>query len=259
MRFRTLAVGALLAGVLALGGSTAPAYAAEEGEISHESEHCIHLLEEDPAKTPADCHDAPNPILPATNELVFGALSFAVLFGLMYKFAFPAVTNAMQARTNRIRENLDDAERVRTEAQTILEEYQRQLADARNEANRIIEEARQTAEQLRRDLMQRAEAEVQELKARTQDDINAARDRTMNELRAQVAALAIELAEKVVESTATSTRWGRGADGPGAHRRLRRRPLRGGQGRRVAGHRGGRALPRGPHHRVVGRAAHDAR
>ncbi|MDQ3756947.1 MAG: F0F1 ATP synthase subunit B [Actinomycetota bacterium] len=205
MRFRKLAAGALLAGALALGAGAVPAFAApveddehQESEIGHAEEECIHLLEEGAAVS--ECQEAPNPILPATNELVFGALSFALLFGLMYKFAFPAVTKAMQARTDRIRDNLDDAERVRTEANTILEEYQRQLADARNEANRIIEEARQTADQLRRDLMQRAEAEVNELKQRTQDDINAARDRTMGELREQVASLAIELAEKVVES-----------------------------------------------------------
>ncbi|HEX2038843.1 MAG TPA: F0F1 ATP synthase subunit B [Acidimicrobiales bacterium] len=204
MRFRKLAAGALLAGALAMGTGLAPAFAQEEDEehqeteIGHAEEECIHLLEE--GEPVSACQEAPNPILPATNELVFGALSFALLFGLMYKFAYPAVAKAMEARTARIRENLDDAERVRTEAQTILEEYQRQLADARNEANRIIEEARQTADQLRRDLMQRAEAEVNELKQRTQDDINAARDRTMGELREQVAGLAIELAEKVVES-----------------------------------------------------------
>ena len=111
----------------------------------------------------------------------------------------PAVQKSMQARTDRIRENLDDAERVKTEAQTILEEYQRQLADAKNEANRIIEEARQTADQLRRDLMQRAEAEVAELRQRSQDDVLAAQQRAMADLKGQVSNLAIELAEKVVE------------------------------------------------------------
>lgn len=205
MRFRKLAAGVLLAGAVVVGGGLAPATAQEdhgpeptEHEVDHAAEECIHVLEA--GGSPEECHEAPNPILPATNELVFGALSFAILFFLMYKFAYPAVAKSMQARTDRIRENLDDAERVKTEAQTILEEYQRQLADARNESNRIIEEARQTADQLRRDLMQRAEAEVAELKQRTQDDINAARDRTMGELREQVAGLAIELAEKVVEA-----------------------------------------------------------
>jgi F-type H+-transporting ATPase subunit b len=47
--------------------------------------------------------------------------------------------------------------------------------------------------------MQRAEAEVAELKQRTQEDINSARDRTMAELRSDVANLAVELAEKVVQ------------------------------------------------------------
>ena len=139
-----------------------------------------------------------NPILPDTNELIWGTVSFLILFILMRQLAYPMVRKAMEARTERIRQNLDDAERLKTEAQTILDQYQAQLNDARNEANRIIEEARQTADQLRRDLMQRAEAEVAELKQRTQDDINAARDRTLSELRADVANLALDLAEKVV-------------------------------------------------------------
>lgn len=142
---------------------------------------------------------APNPIVPSVNEIVWGSVAFVVLVVLMWKFAYPAVVKAMEERTNRIRKDLDDAERIRGEAQTILEDYQRQLADARNEANRIIEEARQTADQLRRDLMARAEQEVNELKARSAQDIDAARDRAMSDLRNQVAGLAIELAEVVVK------------------------------------------------------------
>jgi F-type H+-transporting ATPase subunit b len=184
-----------LGSVCVLAGAASAQESSEE-EISHESEECIEVLEH--GGKPEDCHEAPSPILPETKEIVWGAISFTILFVLLAKFAYPSIKQGMQARTDRIRDNLDDAERVRTEANTILEEYQRQLADARNESNRIIEEARQTADQLRRDLMQRAEAEVNELKQRTQDDINAARDRTMGELREQVAGLAIELAEKVV-------------------------------------------------------------
>lgn len=199
MRTRRFIAALLLAlgSVCVLAGAAAAEESGEK-EISHESEECIEILEE--GGEAADCHEAPSPILPDTKEIVWGAISFSILFVLLAKFAYPSIKQGMQARTDRIRENLDDAERVRTEANTILEEYQRQLADARNESNRIIEEARLTADQLRRDLMQRAEAEVNELKQRTQDDINAARDRTMGELREQVAGLAIELAEKVVEA-----------------------------------------------------------
>jgi F-type H+-transporting ATPase subunit b len=47
--------------------------------------------------------------------------------------------------------------------------------------------------------MQRAEAEVGELRRRSQEDIQAAQQRATADLRSQVAELAIQLAEKVVE------------------------------------------------------------
>jgi len=142
---------------------------------------------------------AKNPILPATNEIIWGTLAFLVLLIGMWKFAFHAVTKAMNERTERIRSNLDSAENLKGEAQQILDEYQRQLADAKSEANRIIEEARQTAEALRRDLMQRAEAEVAELRQRSAEDVAAAQERALNDLRARISTLVISAAEKVVE------------------------------------------------------------
>jgi F-type H+-transporting ATPase subunit b len=140
-----------------------------------------------------------NPILPSGAEIFWGSLSFVILFILMAKLAFPAAQKSMQARTERIRSSLDDAERVRTEAQTILDDYQHQLADARNESNRIIEEARQTADQLRQDLMATAERDAAALRQKTMEDLRAAQERAMADLRAQVAQIAIVAAEKIIE------------------------------------------------------------
>jgi F-type H+-transporting ATPase subunit b len=188
--------------LLSLVGAPALAAAQEEGQaepkIEHEAEECIHILED--GGDVDECHEAPSPIIPEPSEIVWGTISFFALLFLMMKFAYPAIKKSMEARTDRIRENLDEAERVKTEAQGVLEEYQRQLADARNEANRIIEEARQTADQLRRDLMQRAETEVAELRQRSREEISAAMDRATSDLQGRVGTLAIELAEKVVEA-----------------------------------------------------------
>jgi F-type H+-transporting ATPase subunit b len=140
-----------------------------------------------------------NPILPAGNEIVWGLFSFVVLFFLMAKFALPAVRSGMQGRVERIRTDLSAAETAKTDAQGILDEYQRQLADAKNEANRIIDESRQTADALRRDLIAKAEADAAELRTRATADIEAAKDRAMAELRTQLTTLTIELAERVVK------------------------------------------------------------
>ena len=140
-----------------------------------------------------------NPILPSVPELVWGSLAFLIVFLLMWKFAFPSVKKAMDARTDRIRDSLSTAEQAKTDAQAVLDEYQRQLADARNESNRIIEEARQTAEALRRDLMARAEADAAEVRTRATADIEAAKDRAMEELRSQLTQLTLQLTELVVK------------------------------------------------------------
>lgn len=142
-----------------------------------------------------------NPILPATNEIIWGTLAFLVLVILMAKLGYPAVKTAMDDRTEHIRTAIDEADATRTEAQTVLGDYQRQVADAKGEAARIIEDARQTADNLRRDLTARAEAEAAELRQRNADQIAAERDRVMAEMQGQVATLAIELAERVVEGS----------------------------------------------------------
>lgn len=140
-----------------------------------------------------------NPILPETNELIYSILSFAILCVLFAKFAFPAVKKGMDARTQRIRNNLDEAERAKNEATSILAEYQRQLADARSESNRIIEEARNQAEEVKKEIVAQTQSEVNAMKARAADDIKAAQARAAADLQARIGELVIELAEKVIE------------------------------------------------------------
>jgi len=146
-----------------------------------------------------DCQKAPSPILPANNELFWGALSFVLLFIGLRRFAYPPLKQSMDARAEKIRNSIDEAEKSRGEAEQILQQYQRQLADAKSESARIIEEARQAADRLRQDLKRQAETEVNELRARAQEDIQAQVQRAMADLQARVGELAIELAEKVVE------------------------------------------------------------
>src|SRR5262249_52044850 len=152
-----------------IGAQTSTAFAAEKDtEISK----CVK--EKVAAGEQADqCVNAPNPILPAGNELFWGILSFVILLAVMWKLAVPGIKKTMDARTQKISDSLDDAERTKTEAHEVLTEYQRQLADAKAESGRIIEEARQTADAMRRDLMQRAEQDAAAARERGQADINA--------------------------------------------------------------------------------------
>ena len=199
MRARAVIFGGVVTGAALLAAAPAWAQATTPTteKLKHANEECIKLLEK--GQDVSACQEAPNPILPATNELIWGSISFVVLFFMLRRFAFPAISSSMAARTERIRSSLDEAEQAKTEAQSILAEYQAKLADARSESGRIIEEARQSADKLRQDLRRQAEAEVAASKQRAQEEIEAAVARATADLRVSVRELTLELAEKVVE------------------------------------------------------------
>ena len=199
MRTRTLLATLLLAlgGLLVWASPAGAQEGDEEPQLSEDTEECIHLAEE--ADDPEACQEAPNPILPATDEIVWGSISFAVLLFLLYKFAYPQVKKMLDDRTERIRSDLQAAEGAKTEAEAVLEDYRAQLNDAKAEAGRIIEEARQAADAIKRDQEVRLQSELAELRQRAIADIDSAKAQAMSDLRGEVAQLAIGAAETVVQ------------------------------------------------------------
>jgi F-type H+-transporting ATPase subunit b len=206
MRMRKLVAATLLAGgALVLLPSIAsaqeqPSNTSQTSEVKYAdktAEECAKLLEE--GKKVDACQEAPSPILPETNELIWAIISFTVLLGLLYKFAWPGIKAGMQARTERIRTDLDAADGAKADAQQLLDDYKAQLADAKNESARIIEEARQTADGLKRDAEQRLQTELADLRTRATADVEAAKQQAIADLRSEVATLAIGAAELVVQ------------------------------------------------------------
>jgi len=199
VRARALIAGGALALVCVV-GPVSVAHAQTEPkttEVSHEAEECIAKLES--GKEVDDCQKAPSPIKPATNEIIWGSISFVVLAFVLMKFAVPALQKGMAARSEKVRSDLGAAEKAKADADTLLADYRAQLADARNESNRMIEEARRSADALRADLQSRAQSEIAELRARAAADVEAAKVSAIADLRAEVASLAIGAAETIVQ------------------------------------------------------------
>jgi F-type H+-transporting ATPase subunit b len=202
VRIRTLIAGAVVVAAVFLGNpglahaqATTSTTTAKQEKLS-EVAKCLQEAV-DKGTDPALCQKAPNPILPATNELVWGALAFAVLLVALWKFALPSLRKGMSDRTERIRTDLERADSAKAEAEGVLADYKAQLADAKAEATRIIEEARQTGDAVRADMHKRAEADILEMRQRAQADIEAA----IADLRQEVGALAIGAAELVVQKS----------------------------------------------------------
>jgi F-type H+-transporting ATPase subunit b len=201
VRNRIRVLVAVMGVTLAVMLAPAPAFAADGGTepkfVDKAAQECYDLLAE--GKKVDDCQKAPSPLLPEKNEIIWGSLAFLVLLVAMWKWGVPAVKNMERAREERIRNDLEAAERAHSEADAEKTQYERQIADSRNEAGRIIEEARQSAEVVRADLIARAEQEAVEIRERAQGDIANQRAQALAQLRDEVAQLSIDLASRIVE------------------------------------------------------------
>ena len=82
--------------------------------------------------------------------------TFVVMVLLLAKLAFKPITQALEKRGQTIKQALDDAEKSRVDGKKLLEDYQKQLADARTEAGKLMEEARQIGEQVRKEVVEKA-------------------------------------------------------------------------------------------------------
>ncbi len=138
-------------------------------------------------------------VLPAIDELIWGTIAFGILFIALAKFAFPQMKKALAAREQAIRSELERAEQARLESEAKREEYDRLIAEARNEADRIIREATDAAEANRRERVDKVEEEARGIIEKARQDAAQERDRAFAELQRTVADLTLEASKRVIE------------------------------------------------------------
>jgi F-type H+-transporting ATPase subunit b len=130
-----------------------------------------------------------------------------VLFGLsmivLWKLAFPRISEALERRQNAIEDSIDAAERTRKEADQLLAEYRERLREARQQADEIVERARKAAETHERDAQEEAKAKREQLMEQTRRDIESETRRAIQEIRREVADLTVMATEKVTRKTLT--------------------------------------------------------
>ncbi|WP_409433414.1 F0F1 ATP synthase subunit B [Litorimonas sp. RW-G-Af-16] len=126
------------------------------------------------------------------------------LVALLYFGIHKKIASALDARADKIREELDEARRLREEAQTLLASYQRQQKEAEDQAEAIVKQARHDAEimavQARKDLAERLERRTAQAEAK----IANAEAQAMAEVKSRAADMAVNAAEKILRSDLTS-------------------------------------------------------
>jgi F-type H+-transporting ATPase subunit b len=125
--------------------------------------------------------------------------TFVVMMGLLAKLAFKPIGEALERRGSTIKAQLDEAEKSRADAKKLMEDYQKQIAEARAEAAKVIEEARQLGEKVRKDVVDKANAEASAVVSRAQEEIVRQKDKGIQEMKDTIANLSVQIASKVIQ------------------------------------------------------------
>lgn len=131
--------------------------------------------------------------------LVFWTLvTFVCLLFLLRRLAWGPILKGLADRERGIHEAVEGAKRDRAEAQKLLEEHKRLLAESRKEGAEAVRRALEAAEAARQDMLQKSRKEAEELTAQAKRQIDDQVKRAKAELMASVVDLAMDAAEKVV-------------------------------------------------------------
>jgi F-type H+-transporting ATPase subunit b len=128
---------------------------------------------------------------------IWSVVTFLVLLGLLYKFAFGPLLNLQKARQDEIHESILEAERLRDEAQALLADYKQQLADSRHEAEEILERARKVGETTKSEILEEARAQSERSLAQSREQIERETRQALQQIKEQVADLTVAATEKV--------------------------------------------------------------
>lgn len=130
---------------------------------------------------------------------VWATVALLIFIGITLYIKVPAmVSKSLDERAGRIRKELEEAKRLRDEAQALLAEYQNKRKEAEQEAAAIVEAAKHEASVLAEEARKRSEDYVARRTAVAEQKIAQAEREAIAEVRGSAVDLAVEAASKVL-------------------------------------------------------------
>jgi len=134
-----------------------------------------------------------------TNPETWVAVSFLLFVGLLVYFGVPRkLIRALDSRADAIAKELEEARRLRVEAEAVLADYRRKARAAEAEAANIIAQAEREAEAYGRETRAAFEEMLNRRMKSAEEKIARAEAKALEEIRAQAAELAVATAEKLI-------------------------------------------------------------
>src|SRR5215469_16845959 len=129
--------------------------------------------------------------------LIWHAVNFIVLFLLLRQFLFKPVVGMLDARAQRVRESMEQADRARRAAEQAEADRQTLLAETRREAEQIRARADEQAKRILADAESRAHERQQQIEEQAAASARQIEERVMAQVRTQLADLVVTAVDRV--------------------------------------------------------------
>ena len=146
-----------------------------------------------------------NLITPDTGLLFWMVLIFGIVFFILAKWGFPAITGMVDERNEHISESLRLADEAQARMSKLAEEQEAMIAQTRQEQGRILKEAAQARSEILAKAKEDARAQTADMVEKAREQIANERETALRDIRRQVALLSVDVAEKVLRAKLDAT------------------------------------------------------
>lgn len=151
-----------------------------------------------------DFSKLPSILTPDLGLLFWMLLGFLVIFFVLAKYGFPAITNMVEERKKYIDDSLKKAHEASERLENIKQEGESILQEAREKQAQILKEAAETREAIIQNAQDKARSEGARLISEAKAEIESEKQQAISDIREQVAELSVQIAEKVLREKLSS-------------------------------------------------------
>jgi F-type H+-transporting ATPase subunit b len=131
--------------------------------------------------------------------LLWTIITFLVLLIILWKAAWRPIVEALDARAEKVRSDIENAETMRIETEKKLTQHKELLDSANAEVAKIISDGKADAEGVRSSIVEKANKDAREMIDKAKKEINQAKDKALNDLKSEIVNLSTEIAAKIIE------------------------------------------------------------
>ena len=137
-------------------------------------------------------------VTPDFGLLFWMTLIFAIVFFVLAKWGFPAITGMVEKRAERIDESISKAREAEKKLAGMEERHAAMIEETRAEQSRILKEAAQTRDTIVAQAKQQAQEEASKILGHARTQIAVEKETALMDIRTKVASLSVDVAERIL-------------------------------------------------------------